>query len=262
MAGIVYPQTNLPMLGKGSVLFNPKDANGVPQGFIHLGNVTTFALSQQDEKKELYSSINKSTIKISEVHIKRNVTFKITGTDFKTDNMKIFFQGDSGTVAQTGSTVTGETLASSSITKLGKIFRTAKRNISAITVHGGTTPTTLVLGTDYTVLDATVGLIYILPTSAIVGLDTSALTIDYTYATISVPVVHGATQSYIEGELHYVSDNKDGENTEVQVWRIRFSPTGDLNLISDDYASWTMEGDVLDDSANHPSAPLYQQLFL
>ena len=44
----------------------------------------------------------------------------------------------------------------------------------------------------------------------------------------------------------------------MEVWRIRFQPSGAIALITDDYSNIPLKGEALDDSNNHPEQPLYR----
>jgi len=39
---------------------------------------------------------------------------------------------------------------------------------------------------------------------------------------------------------------------------VTFTPTGDLNFIGTDYGKWTVEGQILDNSANDPTNQWYR----
>jgi hypothetical protein len=58
-----------------------------------------------------------------------------------------------------------------------------------------------------------------------------------------------------EGQLRYVSDNPDGGQWEIKMWKVRMKPAGDSALIGDDWATLGFEGDILRDAQYHPSSP-------
>ena len=60
----------------------------------------------------------------------------------------------------------------------------------------------------------------------------------------------------ITGNLIYTSDNNSGPNTVIECWRVKWSPEGDFGgLISDNFGTFKLTGDLLDDSENHPDYP-------
>src|SRR3974377_2365478 len=110
---IKYPVPHIPMLGKGSILFDRFDANGSAQGFIHLGNCPKCELDTKDEAAQLFQSINKTPSLIATTLKKRTPTLSITGTDFSSDHMALaMMSAGKITLSVQATEVTGEALAS------------------------------------------------------------------------------------------------------------------------------------------------------
>lgn len=253
---IQYKLPHLPMLGKGSLLIDIYDANGGLTGYIHMGNCSKVEHEIKDDKKSLFQSINKSPSKIASAVGKREVMLAITGTDFAFTKLAIqqLASGGVETILATGSApVAGEALASTTATKKGKYFSTLGRNIGSVVVNQSGSP--LVLGTDYTIEDSLQGLIYFLPSGGVN--DTVAVTVNYTPASLSLAQIAGAVQPFVRARLRFVPDPTDGKRIGVEWWQVNLSPNGKLALIADDYGNWELEGDVLDDTANHPTAPYF-----
>ncbi len=262
MPGIKNPNANLPMLGKGSILFDRFDGSGNPQGYFHLGNCTKFEIDMKDDLAELYSSLNKSVSLISTALKKRVPSISITGTDFAADKMALVMMAAAkSTQAETAGQITAEALVSATVTKKGKYFATLHRSIDPtpanIVVKQGAT--TLVAGTDYVVVDPVEGLIYFPANSAVQ--DATAVTIDYKTLAKSFDQVAGGTQPIVQGRIRFVPDPTDGQKIGVEVWKVNLSPNGQIGLIADDYGNWTLDGRVLDDTANHPNSPFYLATF-
>src|SRR5712664_4244245 len=90
MPGLKYPIPHVPMLGKGSILFDIFDlVTGLPTGLRHLGNCTKFEIDIKDDLAELYQSLNKTVTLIATAVKKRTPKISITGTDFSSDHMAI-----------------------------------------------------------------------------------------------------------------------------------------------------------------------------
>ena len=261
MNPIVYPVPHLPMLGKGSILLDVFDSTGAPTGFQHLGNCTKMELQIKDDIAELYQSLNKSVSLIATALKKRQPMLAITGTDFSSSHMAIAMMGQMVPLNVTAGNITAEPLASATATKKGKYFFTANRNMDPLgtttVVHQGAT--TLVQGTDYIIVDPVSGCIYFPLTSAVV--DTTAVTIDYHTIVGEFDQVNAATLPYINGKLKFQPDPTDGQKIGVDVWRVHLNPTGGTGLIAEDYGNWSLEARILDDSANHPTCPYFQQTF-
>jgi hypothetical protein len=249
------------MLGKGSILLDVFDSTGAPTGFQHLGNCTKMEQQIKDDIAELFQSLNKSVSLIASALKKRTPMLAITGTDFSSAHMAIAMCGDLVPLSIAAGSVTTEPLASATATKKGKYFFTAQRNLSptpADTVlHQGATA--LVAGTDYVIVDPVTGCIYFPLTSSVS--DTLAVTIDYKTVVGEFDQVNAATKPYITGHLKFMPDPTDGQKIGLDVWRIRMNPTGGVGLIADDYGNWSMDARILDDSANHPTCPYFQQTF-
>jgi hypothetical protein len=263
MPGLQYPVPHLPMLGKGSILFDVFDAAGNSTGLQHLGNCTKLELDVKDDIATLFQSINKSVSLIASALKKREPSVSITGTDFSAEHMAIVMMA-AGVVSnvQTVQTITAEALVGATPTKKGKFFRTLNGNLDVTlpantVVHQGVG--TLIQGTDYIIADAALGLIYFPLASAVI--DTTAVTIDYKTLAATNKVVQGATQPYIKGRLLFDPDPTDGQKIAVDIWKVNLNPDGVLGLIADDYGNWSLKGMILDDTANHPSAPYYQATF-
>jgi hypothetical protein len=260
---VVYPFQHLPMLGKGSVLLDLLDANGLSTGLRHLGNCTKFELDVKDDEAELYQSINSVPSPIASTVKKRDVTLSITGTDFSSDHMSVVMMASGKTTVATGAVpvaVVAEPLASATAIKKGRFFRTAGRYLDPATIVVHQNAAALVAGTDYVVSDSVKGVIFF-PTTSTVD-DTKAVTIDYTQvASKSVDTVAAATVPVIKGRLVYLGDPSDGQKIDVDVWTVNLRPNGQLGLIADDYGNWTLDGIVLKDDVNHPASPYYLATF-
>lgn len=263
---IQYPNAHIPILGKGSVLLDLFDANGNPTGaFQHLGNCTKFEREIKDDMAELYQSINASPSLIATAVKKRQVKLTIVGTDFSADHGAIFSMSPGKTVLPTtATTFTAEVLCAANIPKKGRFFQTQNPNVDNVSVppvvkSGSATLTsgTSILNGDYFVVDAAKGIIYIPASSTEV--DASALTV--TYETLASATfasqVAGATVPFVRGHIKFIPDPTDGQKIQSDLWRVNLSPNGQIGLIADDYGNWTLDGNVLDDTANHPISPYF-----
>lgn len=262
MKAIQYPVPHIPMLGKGSVLLDIFDADGQPTGLVHLGNVTKFEIDLKDDIAELYQSINKNVTLIATAIKKRQPKITITGTDFSPVHVGIAQMSPGPTtLAVAAVAVVAEVLASATAAKAGKFFRTAVMNIDPATppvVKSGAA--TLVAGVDYMIADYVTGTIYIPLDSALTETDT--LTIGYTPLVGTFQQVAGATVPFQQGHICFLPDPVDGQKIACDIWKANLSPNGQLGLIADDYGNWTLDGNILDDTANHPESPFYTYTFL
>lgn len=260
MQPIQYPLAHLPMLGKGSVMFDRFDANGLLTGAMHLGNCSKFEIDLKDTRAELYQSLNKSVTLIAAALKQRQPMIHITGTDFNFDHVALATMASGATIlAQTAQVITAETLISAANTGncKGRYYRTVNKNLDPlpanVSVKQGAT--TFVAGTDYILVDPAQGLFYIpLGSSMATG---AAITVDYHTLVGNFNQVAGATQGLIQGRLYFSPDPTDGAKIGAEIWKVNLSPNGALGMIADDYGNWTLDGYILDDTANHPAAPFF-----
>lgn len=265
MTPIQYPLVHVPMLGKGSILFDRSDPiTGLPQGLIHLGNCTKFELDLKDDIAELYQSINKNVTLIATAVKKRQPKITITGTDFSADHIALAqMSGGKTALTTTATTFTAETLitAAQAPTAIGRYFQTANRNVDPT----GTAPVLtynaapLTAGTDYVLVDPVQGLFYIPVGSSVTA--SHAVTITYHTLVGEIDQVAGATVPFVKGHILFSPDPVDGQKIGCDIWKVNLNPNGQFGLIADDYGNWTLDGNILDDTANHPTAPFYQYSF-
>src|ERR1700733_12957790 len=262
MPGIQYPLAHVPMLGKGSILFDTFDVNGNLTGYFPFGNCTKLELSMKDERASLFQSLNKSASLIASGLKKRTVSVSIVGTEFNSNMLAIAMMSSGPTVLTTGAgTITSEVLAPAGTPKGGKYFALLNRNIDGVVTPPVLTnnANTLVAGDDYIVVDTIEGLIYF-PTTTTA--DTiHAVTCTYKTIVGSQNQVAGAVEPQILGRLRFVPDPTDGQKLGLEAWRVNLYPAGQLGLIADDYGNWTLDGESLDDTPNHPLSPYYLQTF-
>ncbi len=267
MPGLKYPIPHIPMLGKGSILLDIFDVNGLSTGLQHLGNCTKFELDLKDDIAELYQSLNKTVTLIATALKKRQPKIAIIGTDFSSAHIAIAqMSAGKTTVATTAATITAETLIGATVmSAIGRFFRTANRNVDNVTtppvvtqIQSGS-PVTLVAGTDYVVADPVMGMIYIPAGSGI--LPSVAVTITYHTLVGSNDHVAGGTVPFQQGHIVFDPDPVDGQKIGCDIWRVNLNPNGNVGLIADDYGNWTLDGMILDDTANHPTCPFYDYTF-
>lgn len=126
----------------------------------------------------------------------------------------------------------------------GALIRTARMNISDVTVTDTAepTPATFVAGTDYRVTGSG---IVILEGGAIDDEDDILISYDYT----DQQIVQALTQGGDEYTLYFDGLNEaDGNrNVAVDIWRIKFGLPSNLQLIGEDFISMEVSGEALVD---------------
>lgn len=131
---------------------------------------------------------------------------------------------------------------------------------SAVSVKDTDAPATFfVAGTDFTV-DSQTGRIRIVPGGAINGTTVKDLTVVFAKGQATYKQIDALSNTELEGRIRFVSDNPVGNQYEMIIWRVSLVPAGDTALIGDDWASFSMEGEILKDAVNHPASPFMKMI--
>jgi hypothetical protein len=264
MQSILYPVPHVVMLGKGSILLDIFDlVTGLPTGLQHLGNCTKFEIDLKDDIAELYQSLNKNVTLIATAVKKRQPKITITGTDFSSNHVAIAqMAAGKTTLVQTVQTITAEQLisAAQAPNAIGRYFRAAQMNADPTGTPPVLTSNAVILapGTDYILVDPVQNLYYIPVGSTI---STHAVTITYHTLVGSFDQVAAATVPFVKGHILFSPDPVDGQKIGCDIWRVNLNPNGQFGLITEDYGNWTLDGNILDDTANHPLSPFYEYTF-
>ncbi len=170
---------------------------------------------------------------------------KITLEDIQKNNLLLAFAGTSQTLSGSYSGSSYDTFDST--LAVGDIVKLKQFNVSTLVVKDSAgSPATLVLNTDYEIVDAKQGLIRILS----LGSYTQPFRAQYAYASTSA--VTGFTGSdddeyYIYCALLNTEPSTD-QAIGVEIYRVTFDPVKALALINDDMGQLELEGEVLRDS--------------
>ncbi len=244
------------LLGRGKVYFDRFNSSGAKTGELFLGNCPTFEITPSPEEVKKYSCGERAAALVASDVIRTSLALRIVGDEFSKENLAMALFGDNSTLAQTTASVTNEAI--SGVLK-GRYYALTHRQVSAVTVTGPSGSPTYVADTDYKV-DAVSGRIYIVEAGSIA--DNASIEVDYTYATISLPIVRGMNQASVKGAVRFIGDPARGPQYECEIWRVSIRADGAIGFISDEYASFTLTGDVEADSVNHPTEPHFRLIKL
>ncbi len=233
-------------MGTGKVYARKYEAVTNTENFVFLGNMSKFELTIDSEEKSALDYTNPAGGKdcsLTRINaIKLGLTFKC----FDRKNLALGLFGTKTTIAA-GSVVnyTGANLTKV-ITKDSLIPLKFKGPYTGVVVSEPSGPTTFVAGTDYQV---TSNGIYIPATSTIPA--NTVLEIDYSYpAQDSVEFLTSASGLY---EIFVDGINAaDGVPFNSWLYRAKAGPANNINLISDDFASFDVTLELLKDD-NRPS---------
>jgi len=240
------------LLGRGKLYFDRFNSSGVRTGERFLGNCPTFEITPASEDIKKYSSADAAADLIASDVLRTTLGLRIVGDEFTKENLAMALFGDNSSIVQTGAAITNEAIAN---VQQGCYYPLLYRQVSAVTVTGPAGTPVYVLTDDYTV-DAVSGRIYIVVGGGIA--DDADIEVDYTYATIDLPTVRGMNQTSVKGYLRFKGDPARGPQYECEIWRASVHSDGAIGFIADEYASFTLTGDIESDAANHPDDPHYR----
>jgi hypothetical protein len=250
------PNTLNYMVGKGKVYFDEFDANGNQTGELDLGNDPSFNNNPTTETLDHYSSMEGVKLKDKSANISTDVNITFTLDEINIDNLNIALFGNGIHYVAQGD---GNAVDEAMVARLGKWVKLGgadivRRNLTAgtVVVTNAAGTITYVEGTDYAV-DYEIGRIFTIIGGAIA--DAQNILVDYTWGAQSLPAVYPATNVDKEGLLRFVGNSTFGFDYEVVYWRVKLKVTGDIGLISEEWANIEFEAEVLADTANHPDNP-------
>jgi hypothetical protein len=241
------------LLGRGKVYFDRFDSAGQPTGLRFLGESDKIEINPSVTTKDYFTMAKAASTKLAQNIINQTHEIDVSLKEYVAENIALALLGDSVVLTQATDDVVDEVLTTKALP--GYLYQTLNRKISVVTAKTGVTA--LVDGTDFEVIDTELGLVRAIPGGALDG--TKPLSVSYTAAAIVAgKQIQAGTTSKIEGKLVFVGDPANGPAQDAEVWKVRFQPSGALALITDDYGSIPLKGEVMDDSANHPTQPLYR----
>lgn len=230
-------------LGKGELWFSPyKTGTQIGEGLEFLGNCPTFSLTAETTKLDHYGSTRGIREKDNSVTLEKTVTGSIVTDDIKPENIARFIGGSASTLTVASST--GATSAFTDVVQ-GRRYQlgvttntpTGARNVSNVVVETGAT--THVANTDY-IVHAELGMVEIVVGGGIENGDDIEVTFDIAASTRSLVV---SSVNDIEGELKFISYNAEGPLVDYFMPRVKLTPNGDFQIISEEWTtiSWNVE---------------------
>lgn len=231
--------------GQGKVYVGTRNTStGAFNAPVFVGNVPELTISLDNDVIEHKESQTGKRLPDLRLTREQRATINMTLEDIQSQNLELMLQGTKTTVAS--SSVVAEAGPTGS-TAAGSLWKVANENISAVTVKNNGTPITLT--TDYT-FDAAFGLFTFVTTQS------GPITFDYTWASrTQVPVFSAAqTERYLR--FQGLNTAYASKKLMVEIYRVIFDPTQNMNLINDDVAQWQLQGSALYDSFREPTAAL------
>ncbi len=230
--------------GQGTIHLAKLDSSGNRGSLWPLGNVPKFEFSLNVERRKHKESESGMRLNDKVQTTVKGGTVNMTLEDIRKDNLALILGGKKVTLASGSYTASNYDTFPSGLV-VGSRVQLEKPNASAIVVKDSAgTPATLVLDTDYKILDAQHGLIQILNLGSYV----QPFRAQYAYAQTDAIT---ALESNDDDEyyLYFAGINTEGTPTDQDIgcaiYRIVFDPAAMLALINDEQGSFDITGEVL-----------------
>lgn len=241
-------------LGKGEVWFAQfKPGTQTPGGERFLGNCPEFTMNREAEKLEHFSSTRGKRLKDDEEILGVNNTATISCDDVQPKNLALWFLGSEQiltTIAALAETETFEDVEPGLSYQLGVTDETPAgvRKVDNVEVLVGAAEQEL--GVDYD-LDPVLGRITIIEGGGISDGDDVIVNYDVEASTRTQVI---STDSMVEGALRFISYNPKGQKIDYFMPWVKFSPNGDISLISEEWMTIPLSVEAL---VKGDLAPIY-----
>jgi len=246
------PSTDNYLLGKGKLYIDLLDSSGARTGEMDIGNCPAFAITPTIESLDHFESMSGVREKDKSVDVSAGFTAKFTTDEYSRWNLMLaIFGTDEGTFSQG----TGHQINESVTATIDRWSKLLRRNVHTLVVTNAAGTVTYTEGTDYSV-DQFVGRIKPLSGGSISS--GQALLVDYNYDATQYSTISAMESSSIEVFVRFVGAPQVGPHYEVEIWKGKIKPAGDIGLISDEWSSMDFEIEILKDAANHPTEPWFK----
>lgn len=221
-------------LGRGKLYFKKDGTNG----FLDLGNCPDFKINVDSETLEHFSSQEGLKKKDDEVVIEQSVMANFILDDPTIENLELFFMSS----AAASNDQAADSLSAENVTVyLDKWVDIGYVNLSNVVVKDSGS-VTYILDTDYKI-DLKRGLIMAISTGSIS--DAETVLIDADYAATPMSDIHAATTTTVKGKLLFVGNPARGLIVDFEGY-VSLKPSGDMGLISEEWAQMGFEAEFLD----------------
>lgn len=226
--------------GQGKILVGPRLVSGHPGLMRWIGNASQAKLTLEEDAEERNESYSGNRLPNRRLTRTRKGTLTLVFDEYSTDNIALAKLATVTAVAS-GSAVVGYTFPTGA--KVGSfLMAPGAKNLSAVAIKDSAgSPATLVAGTDYN-LNAFAGSVELLNLGSYV----QPFKMDYTPG--AFVKIGALNQPTTEMFVQFDGINTDtGEKIVADIYRVRFKPVKDMDLIGEGYEDFELEGTVLAD---------------
>lgn len=235
-------------IGKGELWFAPfKTGTQEPDGYYFIGNCPEINLNREADKLPHYDSTAGLRRKDEEITLEARMAGSISCDNVRPQTLGLFLMGEDFVL--TVASATGLTTSIVGV-KRGRTYQLGEtlaqpsgaRSVTVTEVHLTSTPATIYTpGTDY-VVDEALGLITIPVTSTIAA--NANITVEFDQAAHTRQQVI-ASDTEVAGAVKYISRNPIGQRLDYFMPFVKFSPNGDIALVSEEWMTIPLSMEVL-----------------
>ncbi|HEX8773257.1 MAG TPA: hypothetical protein VF735_06590 [Pyrinomonadaceae bacterium] len=231
--------------GRGKIMMALRDSNGNPGAFYYVGETPKLDVNMEVEKEEVQESSSGNDLTMLTRRKAKKGKMSISLRDIQQANLRLLLSGENANQASgsySGSNY--DTFPTGLV--VGDYVRLQKKNVSSFVLKDSAgSAATLVLDTDYEIVDADRGLIKILS----LGSYTQPFKAQYSYAlTKAVTMLTGTNPEYFVWLQGLNTTRSPFAKGDGEFYRVTFDPAKSLALITTEVSSFEIEGDVLRDS--------------
>ena len=232
---------------RGKVYIGDRDTNGNPDGLIHIGNVPDCTLSLATETLEHKESMSGQDLTDLSITTSKSGELSLTTEELLKE---VFGYILNGTVTDVGAGTVSTDEALCTAPKVGRIYLTAKQNISSVVVedHLGA----VVSNTKYTV-NGKHGSIEFTDVTGLTG----AVTVTYSYGAHRSVTMFTADVNNKWFRLEGIN-KVTNERVVVDLYKIAINPTDGMAFISDELGNAPIKAKVLADTTKAVDGALGQ----
>lgn len=219
--------------------------NSAPTGMVGPINATKFAISPGTAEKLDRISYMRDTFgqALDSVVFPGVASLSIDSDDAGAEVLQYAMLGTLSDISTSQGTVTAGS-PESVTARLGYKVKLANRKVASVVVKDSTNTTTYSATTDYNLVDASAGLIYILPTGTIA--DGSTLKVSYNYGALSGKQIIAATKTEVRCFVRLDGKNLSNQKKVViDVPEAVLTPSGELDVAGKKFVTFSLSGSLV-----------------
>jgi hypothetical protein len=237
------------MRNVGKVCLGTVNSDGTKNAARFVGNAPEVSIEPEVDKEEVKDSTSPENLIDKVITKQRKAKVKIKLKSVHAENLALVAGGTK--VSISSSSVTGE-LSPASLAA-DDLWKLKQENVSSVVITDSAgTPATLVLGTNYRIIDAGFGQIELINLTGF----TPPLKAAYSYASRTQVVILNAGDLEFFVEFHGKNTANGNKRMFAEVYRLQGDPAKEIPLINDESATLELEFTALFDSTKSSDSTL------